>query len=557
MEGTLRIAREGNLFLFRGPETEEAQAFYAGLPYASYRRKEQLRTCHATPASAWHFLCQNIFHVEQSPGADLDALAGQLMWSEASDAQPELRHYDAWPHQVGGYHYAYNRQACMLALKMGLGKTALAINLAANRSHRRNFVLCPNKVTGVWRGQVAEHWPRSLPDPVLLILDQKTNKRRADYLRDCLKTLTEKETLFAVTNYEAVRAKWNKQARRNTGTHLFEEAIQHEWDLLIADEIHRISNHTNQQSKGARSLGRKSRYRLGLTGTPMRQGPLDVFGEYLFLDPGLLGTSYQRFKHHYADFDHFGTPTKYKNQDELAELLALMTYEVRWEDVDHIKLPPATHSDIEIELPKKALKLYQEFASDMAMMLDQGDVTATNALVKSLRLRQISSGFTKLDDSDIIVPLHSAKQDALTEMLLDLNEPVIVFCSFHYDLDCICAAAEAAGARYGEVSGRRQDLTDDARMPDDIDVLGVQIASGGLGVNLTRAAVAVYYNHPWEWDVYEQSLARPHRPGQTQPVRFFHFVCKGTIDRHIIRAISRKDSVINALLSYLREVRGA
>ena len=47
---------------------------------------------------------------------------------------------------------------------------------------------------------------------------------------------------------------------------------------------------------------------------------------------------------------------------------------------------------------------------------------------------------------------------------------------------------------------------------------------------------------------YDQSRARIHRPGQTRPVTYYHFVARGTVDVKIRRALANKRKVVDEVL---------
>jgi SNF2 family DNA or RNA helicase len=83
-------------------------------------------------------------------------------------------------------------------------------------------------------------------------------------------------------------------------------------------------------------------------------------------------------------------------------------------------------------------------------------------------------------------------------------------------------------------------------------VLAVQIESGGVGVDLTRARYAIYYSLGFSLGSYEQSLARIHRPGQTRPVEYIHLLAKNTVDEKVMAALAAKADVVTAVLQQLK-----
>ena len=86
----------------------------------------------------------------------------------------------------------------------------------------------------------------------------------------------------------------------------------------------------------------------------------------------------------------------------------------------------------------------------------------------------------------------------------------------------------------------------------DAPVLAVQIDSGGLGIDLTRARYAIYYSLGFSLGSYEQSLARVHRPGQTRPVEYIHLLAENTVDEKVVAALSSRADVVNAVLQEMK-----
>jgi len=75
-----------------------------------------------------------------------------------------------------------------------------------------------------------------------------------------------------------------------------------------------------------------------------------------------------------------------------------------------------------------------------------------------------------------------------------------------------------------------------------------QVAAGSVGIDLTRARVAVWYSLSYNLAEYVQSRARVLRPGQTRAVVFAHVTAKGTIDEGVYRALEARGDVVAAIV---------
>jgi SNF2 family DNA or RNA helicase len=199
------------------------------------------------------------------------------------------------------------------------------------------------------------------------------------------------------------------------------------------------------------------------------------------------------------------------------------------------------------DLGAKGRRLYQEVSDQFVADLEEGQITASNALSRLLRLQQITSGYGRLEDGTD-VEIDSSKARVLEDTLTDIGaEPVVVFTRFVHDLDVVHKVAAKVGVPSYEVSGRRKDLSEWRG-----GVLAVQIQAGGLGLDLTRARYAIYYSLGFSLGDYSQSMARLHRPGQSHPVEYIHILASGTVDETVMEALARREAVVDHILKEVR-----
>ena len=468
--------------------------------------------------------------------------ANMVYWIKTVKEQPEhlseIPHTKLvpWRHQLQGYHMIGALPGVMLAFDMGTGKTKTAIDYIQNQDNlERVLIVCPKSVVAVWPAEVEKR--AALAGPIHALGSGPLAKRARQM---CLSlevshiTYAPKPVIFIV-NYEAV---WQNAMGKVVN--------DINWDLIIADEIHRIKAPNGKASKFLAKLNAKKK--IGLTGTPMPHSPLDVYAQYRFLDPTIFGNNFTAFRSRYALMGGYqGKEVKgFQNEQELNEKFYSIALRVMKEDV--LDLPDAVDVIIPVTLGALAQKVYNDLETDFVAEVDEGTVTASNALAKLIRLQQVTSGFAKTTD-DKEVDCDTAKADALAEFLdgLPIDEPVVVFCRFHHDLNTIPLAAKKTGRGCYELSGRTNELSLWQR-DDNGSVLAVQIHAGGVGIDLTRANYAVYYSHPWSLGDFLQSKARLHRHGQVFSVTFVHLLAQGSIDERMYSALAAKKDVIDSVL---------
>lgn len=271
--------------------------------------------------------------------------------------------------------------------------------------------------------------------------------------------------------------------------------------------------------------------------------PLDIYGQYRFLDPGIFGTSYSKFRANYAVMGGFEGKQvlSYRNIEQLHDKMFLIAHRVMSKDV--FDLPAFQDTIRTCKLSTEERRLYQSMDEEFCAELESGVVTAANALVKLLRLQEITSGYCNHQ------LIGTSKRALLKDVLEDFDrkEPLIVFARFTNDLQGIQETVEGQGRRYAELSGHENSL---ARWQNgDADVLGVQIKSGREGVDFTRARYSIYYSLGFSLGDYDQSRKRTDRPGQTREGMYIHLLAEDTVDYKVMKALDAHAEVISSVLN--------
>ena len=435
----------------------------------------------------------------------------------------------SWQHQIEALAFVEDKPGSMLAMEMGTGKTKVAIDLMDSHGYRRVLIVCPlSVVTGVWPGEFARHSPAPwtvLPLARATVKDKQAQAEAA---------LAASERAAVVINYESVwREPFGSWAKKQP------------WDLVVLDESHRIKSPGGVASRYCSRLSDRVPQRLALTGTPMAHSPLDIYAQYRALDKSIYGTSYFRFKSRYAVMGGWSNTqvVGYQHQEEFQEKLYSIAYRVEAADV--LDLPPLLTVNRTCELGPLARKLYRALERDFIADLEEGRITAVNALSQLLRLQQVTSGYARTEDG-LDVEVDTTKANLLYELLEDMgSEPVVVFARFKHDLEVVHRVARKLELSSFEISGARKELS---LWNEGGGVLAVQIQSGGLGIDLTKARYAVYYSLGFSLGDYLQSRARLHRQGQERPVEIIHLIAAQTVDEKVMAALAAREQVVESIM---------
>lgn len=535
---SLTCRRDGSKIRLAGDFNPDSVRFINSLPGARFWKVYKCWTCTASPLACWQMREAGCV-LDAGCAALADAWEAGQRGATPGEVEAEMFKTQPWGHQIAALEFSLHKPAAMLSLGMGSGKSFITVSLSQLWGVRKALILCPKAVVGVWRREYAKHYSGSVN---VVCLEHSTGEARRKALLHGLETARNNFLNVFVINYES---SWRDPVAAVLASQ--------DWDMLALDEAHRCSDAQSRQGKFAFQLAQRSARRLCLTGTPMPSSILNLFGQYKILDPAIFGESFTRFRSRYAltHEEYRNKVLQTLNEDEFTAKFKLLAFGTNTSDV--LDLPSLTYQDIPVTLSAKTEKVYRKMLRESYLELEAGEVTAQNAGVKLLRLAQIASGHTKNDEGEII-EVGDEKKQALKDLLTDINEPVVVFARFTSDLRAIEDVAKQLKRSYGEVSGSRKDLTAHATMPEGIDILGVQEQAGGVGIDLTRARIAIDFSRGYSLGIWEQKIARVHRPGQTRPTIIYTLIACNTVDEAAISALENKQEAIGAILNHVRWV---
>lgn len=536
----------------------------------------------------------------------MTALATSPPWiDESLGLWPLPTDFDPRAFQLQGVRHALEHRRTVLDIGLGGGKTTISLAVAEAANSMAVLVLCPARVTAVWRDEVDENAARQwvVWDGVVRgargPLKNPSVARRVEALIEAHQGARRIGRPFmAVVNYEAIDQ-----------TRMHQLLLGTEWDLLVCDESHKIAGAGGKRSMkiskvAARVRGRGGRVLLA-TGTLMPHSALSLYGQFRALDPTVLGSSWTAFKARYAKWrvmredtrcatchgpvrvtqptDDFAlcpacghckvdkTPIYHltprgdripdgvlpEREDELMARVAPHIVRVSQAELDAqtgLHEPPPQLRTTRLEADTR--KAYDTLEKDLIVRVDQGVITAQNAMINVLRLQQVTSGYGVDADTGAEIQLASPPEKArlLADELADypVDEPIVVFARFHHDFDQIRIVCEAQGRRYGEISGRSAEGLDGKYMSGDFDVVAVQPQAGGAGINLTRARIGIFYSMDWSLANFDQCKRRILRQGQTRHVTFLVLAVEDTIDISVFYALKRRRDINLAVLERLK-----
>jgi SNF2 family DNA or RNA helicase len=379
---------------------------------------------------------------------------------------------------------------------------------------------------------------------------------------------------------------------------LIKDFLSQRRSTAAIDEATVIKNPDSKRTEFILKLRGLARYRRTMSGLPTPNSPLDIFSQFYFLDPQILGHwTFTTFRARYAEVfnlcvlpnplliaklkralrgekvvmegigecdaedlsrDHILQELKergvwvqtvpiikkFKNEKELSGLMAPHVYRATLADC--YDLPPKEYLPIRtVELTKEQGRVYEELKRNATAELESEDwVTANMVIVRLLRLHQVLCGHTK-DDEGKIHDLPENRSAAVMQALEEYDGKAIIWFSYDRNLQRMTAMlrreyGEESVARFwgGNMSTREAEEERFVKDPRCRFMLATP-AAGGRGRTWTVANLLIYFSNTNNLEHRDQSEERGQGVGKEDRVAYLDFVST-ELERKILKSLRAK-----------------
>lgn len=455
-------------------------------------------------------------------------------------------------HQVEGFEAMRGHEQFGLLMEQGTGKSKLLIDrvsyLFQHGAINGWLIVGPKSVCRNWTEvEIPLHMPDGIQRKAAVYESGMTAKQEQKVVG-----LFRVEPLvlhILVTNIDTLAT--------DRGKKVLEKFLKTHKAVFSIDESSSIKSMKAKRTKVALKLGPLAEYRYILNGTPVPNGPMDVFSQFEFLRPGLLGyDSWFGFRARYGVLKKVFVSThsfdKIVGYQRLPELEAtIKRHSFRKLKDECLDLPPKIYMPPRlVDLSDSQRQLYQQLKEEaFAELSAMASVSAPLVLTRFLRMRQVLCNWVKTDEGEEIqVGKQNPRLEDLLEVMGQTSGKALVWCTFTRPLLEITEQLQKevgpSASFYGQTTAEeRHELVTRFQDPaDPLRFLVMQPSTGGKGLTLTMAQDMAYYNNDWSLEVREQSEDRAHRKGLQHKVTYTDFVAPGTLDEHLLEALkSKKD----------------
>lgn len=343
--------------------------------------------------------------------------------------------------------------------------------------------------------------------------------------------------------------------------------------LIVVDESHMIKNHYAVRTNRILHLGGKVEYRSILTGTPVTQGIWDLFTQFYFLHPKILGyNSFYSFAANHLEYSakYPGQIVNTHNTDYITKKLNPYIYQVTKKEC--LDLPPKTYSNRYFYFDDKQYEVYQTIKNYYVNMIDYEEFNGEYILNMINSLYRVASGYISLDlnppiyDNDkIIKHIEYKGYERAIEAVIQLsNTPkdakCIVWHKFNSDLELLEEILIENNIKYtcvnGNISQKQRDINvNDFKTSNNVNILIANINIGNMGLNLQEANYMIYYNSTFEYAKRKQSEDRIYRIGQNKNCHIIDILSSSGIDDMVEENIYNKTNLIRDIRNKINEIK--
>lgn len=340
------------------------------------------------------------------------------------------------------------------------------------------------------------------------------------------------------------------------------------------DESSLIMNHQSIRTKNVVKLGSMATTGLRdtMTGTPISTGPLNLFSQFEFLDPDIIGIGdFYAFRNRYAVVLQKETKTGqeyplivgYQNIEELTRAVAPYTDEVRKSDV--LDLPPKNFLPHRyLQMTKEQREIYDKTRREKAYSIQGKELVVKNVLELALRLHQIAGGFVttyeevpyigrdktekvrRIPTWHPIMPWNKNPKVLETVDICSADRQFIIWCAYRAEIEAVVAALSDAYPKqsicqiHGDISDADCATFRHQYQAGKYKFMVGTTSKGGMADTWTACETMVYYSNTEKMIDRKQSEDRAHRDGLDHPVDYIDLVMEKTVDVGMMKSIAMK-----------------
>lgn len=443
-------------------------------------------------------------------------------------------------HQLAAYEKMIPTRVGALFMEMGTGKSRTTMEVIHHRQNKIDKVIwfCPVSVKETIFEEIIKH--TDCRD--ICVFDEKTEEDRLIQAR------------WYVVGIESM----SHSARMILAV----KKLITERSFVIVDESSYIKGHRSLRTERITLLSKDSLYRMILNGTPISQGVVDLYSQFRFLSPKILGyNSFYSFAANHLEYSerYRGKIIRAHNTEWMAAKIKPYVYQVTKEEC--LTLPEKLYETRYFSMTEEQRNSYEEAKMELLYEMNNDAFDSYRIFRLFGILQQITSGFWNRRRKNGTFHLLQFKQERIA-LLLDVidripaNEKVIIWAKYRYDIEQIKAAlpADSYALFYGDLPEKKRMAEVNKFRKENRFLIATQ-ATGGHGSTWNEATYHIFYNNGFKYSERQQAEDRSHRIGQNRPVTYIDLHCRQSIDDRISSSLSRKKNVADDFREEVEQIK--
>ena len=427
-----------------------------------------------------------------------------------------------------------------LFMDMGTGKTRTAIEILKIKQNKYNKVF----------------WitPVSLKYNLFLEFIKHTNLSKDDIYMFNNKTndTTDIKQNFIIVGLESISS--------SSRVYLALNKLINKNDYIVIDESNFIKGNS-KRNRRLKEITRDCKYRMILTGTPISQGIVDLYNQFSFLNPRILGyRSFYQFANQHLRYNKkipYMIVGEY-NQDYIAAKISPYTYQIKKDECLDLKDKKYIAKYFYMDYAQK--KWYEDTKEEFFENFISYEETSIFTLFQELQ--QIVSGFIYVNKKAEYITNNRVNflRDVIFE--IDSKAKIIIWAKYTQDIKNIVEMIkkEFTDSKFVVFDGSKNEnekakALDGFKNNPSIRFFIANQSTGAFGLNLTEATYTIFYNNGFKYSERIQAEDRNHRIGQNKEVTYIDIVCDSSIDERILLNLEVKGNVVNDFKRELNEIK--
>jgi len=404
----------------------------------------------------------------------------------------------------------------ILADDMGLGKTTATIIAALETGAKKILIVCPASLKINWQREIENYTDRSV-----YISEGKNFSIEHD---------------FVIVNYDILKNFYDLKGKTES------LITQGNFDLIILDEAHYVSNGQAARTKLVNSFSKSCERVWLLTGTPMTNRPMNYFN-LLALIESPVAQNWMAYAIRYCQGYQFTAGTRKiwnvtgaSNLEELRDRTSRQV--LRRLKTEVLDLPEKIITPVYLRLKSK---LYEGLMGEYYDWYNKNPDESTSLTVQFSKLMKVRQVIAEEKIKDTI---------ELTENILEQDKKVIIFTNF---TDTLNKIADHFGKQAVRLDGstskpQRQYAVDQFQDNEKIKVFVGNVKAAGVGITLTAAEAVIINDLSFVPGDLAQAEDRAYRYGQKNSVSVYYPIFDNSIEGIIYDMVNQKKQNIGTVM---------